>query len=163
MSDISEEFTTDARSQKWIKEVHVQKIQEAGKDKHNMSFKYKIKLETNDYLPEIILKQTRINSGSFSLAIEVNSKNIKPIDYERIAQILAMQANAFADKTGGKHMTVQAQKNDALALQMLSRAMGVGLKPELDKSEYPENDGKTEEMIKQAIEIAGIQPKAPRP
>lgn len=127
-----------------------------------INYRYKIIKQDGERLPDIFYREKIREENQQTTEIMVDKGQLTPSNQALILQILVEHAKAYYECTQNQDLTVVAKNDDEFAIQLMAAALRAGLKPTLDKDEYPENTPERENVMKKAYELAALAPKAPR-
>lgn len=154
MTQINKRFIENLRHAKLdIKSVDAEHHRQ-GSVQHNY-YKYHIQRNNKPDLPDIIYRETKVSENLYSRELLVDRSKINEENQQAVSAELVALAKAIYESTGNKQLKVAADKDDALAVQLMAAALVAQMEPYLDEEEFPDLS-KRQLLEEQAYAVAGV-------
>jgi|GEM_PF-3792226 len=161
MTQVNRRFDENLRKSKLdIKEVVAE--HHRPESRNNSYYKYHITRNNKPDLPDILFREVKISANQYSAEVLVDKAALDAENQEVVSEVLVAQARALYESSGNKYLKVVADKDDALAVNLMAAALKANMAPELDEKEYPMDTTKAlekrKDILAQAYELAGMSP-----
>ncbi len=147
-----------------VPELEIKSIKASDrKSNSTISYRYDITTKDDVALPTVIFKGKK-DHDHYQTMVTVNANRINKSNQSQIAKVIVAQAKAHHENTGKTEVTILAAGNDELAVQLVAGILNIGLKPNLDNSEYPPDNpqaqARKKDIMAKAQALAKDSPKS---